>query len=303
MKLTYTKKEEAAEPEKLANGAQVKQFIATDIMVDTDERTVTATITTSAVDRFGEVVVSGGANLDNFTKNPVVLWVHNSHELPIGRALWLRKTKNKIVAKIQFAAKEVNEFAEQVFQMYKAGFLKAFSIGFRPDFDEMRAPKPEDIKKNPEWAAASRIFFKWELLEFSAVPVPANPEALATAVKAHDIAASPELLKQLGYEIEDDGSDEIDIEEIHLASDGATGAIKIPMTTGTMTLPDKVAKEILAQFDDVSADAEPILVKSFIEAEPVIEAERAFNVKPFKTINVDDTLTDRIKRHKGKVFD
>ncbi len=297
MKLTYIKKEEETEPQKLANGAYVKQFIATDVIVDTDERTVTATITTSAVDRFGEVVVSGGANLDNFTKNPVVLWVHNSHELPVGRALWLRKTKNKIVAKIQFATKEVNEFADQVFQMYKEKFLKAFSIGFIPDFDEMRAPKPEDIKKNPEWAAARRIYFKWELLEFSAVPVPANPEALAKAVKAHELNASPELLKQLGYEVEDDGE-----EEIHIGN--------ITTSSGSMLVDEEVAakwqKEIESiDLDDIPADAEPLVVKSFIDAKPIIEVAPAIVSTSFRNITeeINNGIAEKIKKHTGKVYD
>lgn len=295
MKLTYIEKKETDEQQTLANGATVKQFIATDVMVDTNERTVTATITTSAVDRFGEVVVSGGANLENFLKNPVVLWVHNSHDLPIGKALWLRKLKNKIVAKIQFAAKEVNEFAEQVFQMYKAGFLKAFSIGFRPDFDKTRAPNLEDIKKNPEWASAHRVFFGWELLEFSAVPVPANPEALASAVKNHDLSASPELLKQLGYKIEPDDDDE----EVHYTT---------TETDPADTVYAKEIKDLVITTSlpiDVSADVEPILAKSFIVAEPIIEAKAAIRAKAFRNITeeMNNGVTEFIKRHTGKVYD
>ena len=287
MKLTYIEKKETDEQQTLANGATVKQFIATDVMVDTNERTVTATITTSAVDRYGEVVVSGGADLENFLKNPVVLWVHNSHDLPIGRALWLRKTKNKIVAKIQFAAKEVNEFAEQVFQMYKAGFLKAFSIGFRPDFEKTRAPKPEDIKKNPEWAAAHRVFFGWELLEFSAVPVPANPEALASAVKNHDLSASPELLEQLGYEVEVDDGD--DGEETYLAYAGTT----------TTSEGEAIVTVKETAFDDASAYAEPTLAKSFIAAEAATSVIPLINVKD----EMKNGVTEFIKRHTGKVYD
>lgn len=284
MKLSYKKKKDDAENK--GKEPLKREFVATDVFVDDDERTVTATITTSAVDRYNEVVLAKGADLENFLKNPVVLWVHNSHEPPIAKALWIKKSRNKIVAKLKFVSKEVSEFAEQIYQMYKSGFLKAFSIGFRPDFDEIRAPKPEEIEKNPAWANVRRLFLKWELLEFSAVPVPANPEALATAVKNHELEASPELLKQLGYEVEDE-----DEEEIHIIDTVTTDD---PADTVFMTYED----------DDVSADAELIVVKSFIEAEQIITAERAFKkIVPLKRINVHDALGEGIKKHKGRVYD
>lgn len=282
MKLNYKKKKDEAEDK--GKKQLRREFVATDVFVDENERSVTATITTSVVDRYKEIVLSKGADLENFLKNPVVLWVHNSHEPPIAKALWLKKSRNKIIAKIQFVSKEVSEFAEQIYQMYKSGFLKAFSIGFRPDFDEIRAPKPDEIEKNPAWADARRVYFKWELLEFSAVPVPANPEALATAVKNHEIEASTDLLEQLGYEIEDDDDD---TEEIHLGN--TTGAV----TTYRSTFVN----------DDLNAEVEPLVVKAFCEVTPVIEATRAYNIIPLKRFNVREILADIIKTHTGKVYD
>ena len=283
MKLSYKKKKDDAE----SKGKEPlrREFVATDVFVDDDERTVTATITTSAVDRYNEVVLAKGAELENFLKNPVVLWVHNSHEPPIAKALWIKKSRNKIVAKLKFVSKEVSEFAEQIYQMYKSGFLKAFSIGFRPDFDEIRAPKPEEIEKNPAWANVRRLFLKWELLEFSAVPVPANPEALATAVKNHKLEASSELLKQLGYEVEDE-----DEEEIHI------------IDTVTADPADTVFMNV---DDDVSAYAEPMVVKSFYEVEPVIQASVAFSVMPLTNVTekIKKSVAEAVKKHKGKVYD
>lgn len=174
-----------------------KQFIAK-IETNSDERTVTAIISTSAVDRDKEVVVARGIDFEQYLKNPVVLWAHNSWDTPIGKAMWLKRTGKKIIAKIKFAD---TDKAEEVYQLYKGGFLSAFSIGFIPT--KRKQPEPDDIKKNPDWADARMIIEKSELLEFSAVPVPANPEALVTAVKNKDISISDDTIDELDLEIEE----------------------------------------------------------------------------------------------------
>jgi len=150
--------------------------------VNAEERSVTAIISTGSVDRDEEVLVPKGAILDNYLKNKVVLWSHDSFSPPVGKAVWVKKRRNDIIAKAIFA---LTERAEEIWQLFKGGFLNAFSVGFIPL--EYREPTPDDIKKTPEYASARRLYTKWELLEFSAVAVPANPEALALAVKQHKI--------------------------------------------------------------------------------------------------------------------
>ncbi len=159
-----------------------KQFVPVDIKIDEEERTITAIISTSGVDRDGEVVDAKGGDFENFLKNPVVLWAHDYKEMPIGKTLWLNRRGSKIQAKARFAK---TEMAEEVFQLYKGGFLKAFSIGFIPK--KSHRPEPKEIEKRPELANVFRIIDEWELLEFSAVPVPANPEALLQAVKSKEV--------------------------------------------------------------------------------------------------------------------
>ena len=175
---------------------QYKQYIAK-AEIDDNERTVTAFISTSSVDRDGEVLLPKGADFEPFLKNPVVLWAHSYDQTPIGKAIQLKKSFKKITAKIKFAE---TEFAEEVYQLFKGGFLSAFSVGFIPK--ESHSPTPDEIKKRPEWAEAFIIFDKWELLEFSAVPVPANSEALATAVKSKSVKLSDELKEELGIDVE-----------------------------------------------------------------------------------------------------
>ena len=121
------------------------------------EDTLWATLSTDTVDRHGEVVAQNW-NLENFMNNPVVL---NSHKYDdtteaIGRMEALVQKEHSLEGKIKFAISE-NPKAKIVFDLYKGGFLNAFSVGFIPGEEEN------------------------ELLELSAVTIPANALALAKA--------------------------------------------------------------------------------------------------------------------------
>ena len=180
---------------------KVAAFKVSDI--DSEERTVTAIISSDAIDRDDEVLLPKGADIEQFEKNPVVLWSHNSSLPPIGKAIWIERKGKKIVAKVKFAE---TELAEEIWQLFKGGFLKAFSVGFQPK-SPGRAPTPAEIKKRPELASVRRIFDDWEMLEFSAVAVPANPEALATAIKSGQF---PDIAKEFDIEVQP----EKEVEEI-----------------------------------------------------------------------------------------
>ncbi len=154
--------------------------ICKDVKVDTEptERSVTATISSIAIDRDNEVMLPKGVVLTNYRDNPVVQWAHDTHSPPIGKNEWIRKTKaGQLVAKTIFAD---TDRGNEVFQLFKGGFLNAFSVGFKPI--DHREPDERDIKEHPEWSGVDRIISKWELLEYSVVPVPANPEALVSAI-------------------------------------------------------------------------------------------------------------------------
>jgi HK97 family phage prohead protease len=122
------------------------------------------TITTDSPDRDNDVIELDGWQFDNYLKNPVVLWAHRYDEPAVGKTLELKKEGNGIKAKVEFATAEENPFAEQLYRLYKNGFMSAVSVGFIPlEYDN---------------SEGGYHFKKQELLEFSLVPVPANPEAL-----------------------------------------------------------------------------------------------------------------------------
>jgi len=172
--------------------------------INEDDRTVVTVISTGVVDRDGEVLVPSGASLENYMKNPVVPWSHNSMDPPIGKALWVKRSASKLTAKVKFA---LTDRAEEVWQLFKGGYLKAFSVGFLPS-ETPSSPTPDEIRKNPNWASARRVFRKWELLEFSPVTVPANPEALMLAYKSGTIKMSKASLDMLEMQEEQGDTDD-----------------------------------------------------------------------------------------------
>lgn len=183
---------------KLRKEPDVRKTYVVKAEIDTDERTVTAIISTSAVDRDHEVVIPKGIDFENFTKNPVVLWAHNYGQPPIGKAVWIGRTTKGLKAKVKFAE---TPDADEIYELFKGGFLSAFSIGFISK--KSHKPEPKEIAKKPEWAEVWRVIDESELLEFSAVPVPSNAGALATAVKSHKVTISDGMQKLLGLEIEE----------------------------------------------------------------------------------------------------
>lgn len=131
-------------------------------------------ISTPSEDRAGDVVEPAGADLANYLKNPVVLADHDySIKSIIGRATSMTVEEDGIFARTQFHDEGLGRDA---FNLVKNGMAKAWSIGFRPK--EYEAIKDEDGKHVKGFR-----FSKWELLEYSLVAVPMNPDAVHNAVK------------------------------------------------------------------------------------------------------------------------
>ena len=108
--------------QKLFTRAQVKE-------INEEERSLVGVASTEVMDRDREVIKTEGWELENFRKNPVILLSHDYRQPPIGKALWIKKDKNGLKFKAQFARTQV---AEEIFSLYRDGFMKAFSVGFIP---------------------------------------------------------------------------------------------------------------------------------------------------------------------------
>lgn len=139
--------------------------------IDDKEYTLSCVMTAEVTDRHGEIVDVETMSIDNFMLNPVVLQSHNYDKLAVGKVLSVTKTVNEQGVKemncvIKFAVEEY-EVAKTHFELYKGGYMSAFSIGFRVGGVE------QDAITN-----TTRLI-NCELLEISCVSVPANQLALA----------------------------------------------------------------------------------------------------------------------------
>lgn len=159
-----------------ADAAIRKSMVAESVTpIEGTNRSMRFCISTAGVDRDNDTVDAKGWLLDNYKRNPVVLWAHDYDELPVGKATSIGVEGGRLIADAEFAD---HPFADTVFRLLKGGFLNATSVGFRPATYKMNE------------ARGGLDFETQELLEFSIVPVPANPEALIEA-RAAGIDISP----------------------------------------------------------------------------------------------------------------
>jgi len=150
-----------------------KQFTAAEIKAES-ERTYLWTISTGAVDRDNDTIKVSGWDTDAFLAGGgPVLWAHRYDQPPIGKSPWVRAQGAQLKARVEFAPEHVYPFAETVRRLVDFGAIRATSVGFRP--------KPGKAVFNEKRGGYD--FEEQELLEFSIVPVPANPQALLDTAK------------------------------------------------------------------------------------------------------------------------
>jgi len=158
----------------------IKSFTTISKAVDIDNGVFEAMISTEAVDRQGDIVRALGARLENYLKNPVVLWAHDYQAPPVARALSVEIIPGEgLKSTFQFSGWGVNPQADTIRRLWAGGFLNATSIGFIP-----LKSNPMDGNKDGEGWYSPHDYVEWELLEFSIVPVPANQDALRLALRS-----------------------------------------------------------------------------------------------------------------------
>ena len=154
---------------------------------DMGDRRVLFTISKEVVDRDGDILRASGCDLTNYLKNKVFLGFHNSRDFPLGKTedIWIEADSVKAIVYFPTVeelstnpeqASEKAKLTDFCYHCYKTGMLNAVSVGFIPI----------------EWIETENGYdiLKWELLEFSAVAVPANQDAIAEAVKSFGLDES-----------------------------------------------------------------------------------------------------------------
>jgi phage head maturation protease len=169
-----------------------------------DAATLDIVASTATLDRYHEVIEPSGWRLDSYRRNPVFQNAHNYGDIlfTLGKALSTEVravgSGQALCQRIQFAT-DVNPVARIAYGLYRGGFLNAVSVGFIP----LRWEDGGNGSTGSQAAAAPRRrYLEQELLEVSAVAIPANPEALALGVKSGavergDLREAVELLRAL----------------------------------------------------------------------------------------------------------
>lgn len=120
-------------------------------------------VSTNALDSHGERINVDGIKINDFKKNPVVLWGHDGFNLPIAQASKVWKDAGKLMARAKFFLDDA--FSAKVYDYIVKGRLSAVSIGGMVE----------------EWGEDGITIKSLNMKEFSVVSVPANPEALAVS--------------------------------------------------------------------------------------------------------------------------
>lgn len=208
-------------------------------VVDESKQLISGVVgSTGTIDRQGESINPMGWILDNYTKNPVILYGHDYHSLPIGKAVRVWLEDGKLMFDIEFAG---TDLGKEVFQLFKDKFLNAFSVGFIPKKFGVSGVDEYDIMEQ-------------ELLELSAVPVPANPEALSY-LKENAPVFAKSFVKEEEPPQDEPPQDEPPKDD--LPTDEKSGRVLSKANEDKLREVHKSIGELLAQLDKKEVDAEP----------------------------------------------
>lgn len=173
--------------------------------VNEAKKEIVYVITSSAVDRYKEITDPNGCEKEAYDKAKKTVFFNHNYNLVVGRSLWEKQQDEKWIASLSFA--DSTDFAKDMWNLAKDGFVGMTSIGFIPKALEINALEEiTDLKvtNRSEYDPKTEIWVwrKWELLEWSLVGVGANPDAYEISkVLQKGIVKSDEVKNYLSGEL------------------------------------------------------------------------------------------------------
>lgn len=163
-----------------------------------ETRTVPFIISSDMRDRHKSRLNMKNWKLDNYNNNPIVGYQHNVYGdnmcvppnpddiLGSSRVYFVEENgRTLMMGDVTFETKDVNPLADKIFQKVLAGTLRAASVGFL----EIGKGKTEYIKNEKGVVVDETYHFEGqELLEWSVVNIPSNPEATTKSLRNHTVA-------------------------------------------------------------------------------------------------------------------
>lgn len=125
----------------------------------------------ATVDRAKEKIEPTGWNLDNYKKNPVVLFDHGMDpsfgSMPVGQTVAAEAKPEGLYTKIQLSNSKTEKITA-IRDLVGEGILKTFSVGFNPtEIDVVKSDNGDEVG----------LIKGAELIEVSIVPVPMNQDS------------------------------------------------------------------------------------------------------------------------------
>jgi HK97 family phage prohead protease len=142
---------EVREPSGAKSGAEAElDFIASD----------------ESLDRYDEVILASGWELENYRRNPVVMDSHDYSSVAriLGTSSAVAVVNGRLMNRVKFSLE--NPLGKMAYGMARGGFIRSESVGFIPLEWE-----------NGDGKGPKRTYTRAELIEISLVAVPANPGA------------------------------------------------------------------------------------------------------------------------------
>lgn len=243
-----------------------------------DTGTFEMIISSEHVDRSGEIVMQDGIDKTYYLKNPIVLQFHDYWSMPIGVTDSLEvKMINNIkctVAKGRFAPTEDGQEARM---LYEAKMLNTASIGFIPKV----------------WGENNTIL-ESQLLEWSFVPVPCNPEAISMLnldfeklVKKGLIVKTEEIVEDVPTEEATD-EPEKPAEEVSVPEEEV-----IPPAEETPADDENIdnnVEEATPQDDEKKPDADNVVLPEDQEADAGVADEKAIDKDSTKNARIREKI-------------
>ena len=299
----------------LANGRQVRlsrgEKCKLEVRADVDaSREIDFIASTAGIKRDGHEVIASGLCFDNYEKNPVFLWGHDQGDIgsppqpPIGSVVkhWIDKDgrgADRLNIRVRFAK---HDFANTIFELYRDKHMTSVSISWTP------------IKTEPIDTGVR--FLEGEMLEISAVPIPADPEAVMRKIRevanelggvdlADEFSRAVRTSPHYGYVLDSrdaltknrlnpvgsEGStmDEDKVEESvkekrELPEDAPEGAVVCPECNGAGCLDCEEKGYIMPESDEVEDEAADEAV--------AVEEERTEDTEDAETREVGDEDED-----------
>lgn len=193
------------------------------------------------VNTYGFRMLTSGANLEEFRKNPVILLNHKDWELPIGRWENIRIEGTQILADALFDEKD--DIAVKIAGKVEGGFLRMVSMGAWP---------PEEVSDAEELKLPGQTLptvTRWTAREASIVTIGANHNALVLfdrqtgkPLDLTDASTVIRLMDRLNHSKNDSNMDNT-LKEILKLQDSAQDAEVIGAVKQLIENHDRLARE------------------------------------------------------------